>query len=327
MVSAPYVAVASERNLSSRTAPISTIEIIDLGFSGLAPGGNYPGPSWASNISTREPGTPSERSDIDGLFSSHLTSHPSLDPSPAGNSQSLVLSVSIPRQAPTPPYHLTDIGIFGKVSRTSQSPKKAPKKDTHQSMTPGQASLFDALFSLAQPENHKDILGGFTCLDHNPPGPILAGPSYNLEYDVKQTLESHSQRDLEDSQDAYQVGAKLCESLALDKKVKSNTLPFVLQSYALWMKQFLFEPIRIIPLAREYTFEEYSGGPQTRWRMTTISNVVRAITGSTGYTLKDLEILQSHMHQGFVTTISNFGADQTADRIKALMAMSTTYEV
>ncbi|KAG8694820.1 hypothetical protein FRC11_001944, partial [Ceratobasidium sp. 423] len=180
--------------------------------------------------------------------------------------------------------------------------------------------------TLAQPEDDGDPLEDLRFLDHGSLGLIPAGPSYNLGYGINPGVGYHDINDPEDSQDAQEVGAKLCDSLALDKKVKSNTLPFVLQSYALWMKQFLFEPVRIIPLAREYTFEEYSQGPEARWRMTTISNAVRAITGSTGYTLEDLEVLQSYMHQGFTATTSSFGDDQIADGLQALAAMSTTYE-
>ncbi|CUA75436.1 Protein SIP4 [Saccharomyces cerevisiae S288c] [Rhizoctonia solani] len=306
------------------TLPISTTDVIDLTPSGLTSSGNYPGPSSVSNISTREPGIPPEWPNVGDTFSSPVpyVSHnnrPSLDPLLAINLQP---SAPIPRQAPAPPYHPTDIGPFDEVTRTFV----APKKDVRQSMTPGQASLFDALFSLARPEDDIHLLASSNLLDRTPLGPIQAGPSYNLTYGAEHNLGNRDQTDLEDSHDAQEVGAKLCDTLALDKKVKSNTLPFVLQSYALWMRQFLFEPIRIIPLAREYTLEEYSTGSAARWRMTTISNAVRAITGSTGYTLEDLEILQFNMHQGFATTKSSFGTDRVADRIRALQAMSTTYE-
>ncbi|CAE6397476.1 unnamed protein product [Rhizoctonia solani] len=245
----------------SRAAlPISLNDVIDFVPSGLVSAGNYSEPLWASNISSSEPGTPSEWSNVGNVFSSPApylspTSHPSLDPLLAINLQP---SVPIPRQAPAPPYRPTDIGPFDEVTRTFLP----PKKDVRKSMTPGQGTAIELILRIRM----------------------------------------------------------------MHKKVKSNTLPFVLQSYALWMRQFLFEPIRIIPLAKEYTVEEYSGGPANRWRMVTISNAVRAITGSAGYTLEDLEILHSNMHRGFAVTFSNFGKDRAADRINALLAMSTTYE-
>ncbi|CAE6513543.1 unnamed protein product [Rhizoctonia solani] len=301
--------------------PISTLDVINLTPSGPVPNWNYAGPSWVSNVSSSDLGG----SNVDNTISPPApyvirTRRPSLDPLLTYNLQS---SASMPRQVPTPPYYPTDIGLFDEVSHATSSPTEG----TRQSLTPGQASLFDALFSLARPEDKHDLSGSVGLFDHRSLGSIPAGSSYNLEYGINRAVGYRDLNDPEDSQDAREVGAKLCDSLALDKKVKSNTLPFVLQSYALWMKQFLFEPVRIIPLAREYTVEEYSQGPQARWRMTTISNAVRAITGSTGYTLEDLEVLQSYMNQGFTDTTSNFGEDRAADRLQALTAMSTTYEL
>ncbi|KEP48677.1 fungal-specific transcription factor domain protein [Rhizoctonia solani 123E] len=226
------------------------------------------------------------------------------------------VSPSYLRQAPSPPYHPNDTGPFDEISRVFSPPKKNVRK----SMTPGQASLFDALWSLGRPEDDSFVLGSYsTFLDRNPLGPLPAGPSY----DVPQAPETI---DPEDSHDAQEVAARLWRPLPLDKRVRSNTLPFVLQSYSLWMRQFLFEPIRIIPVARDYILDEYYEGPEARWRMMTTSNAVRAITGSTGYTLKDLEVLQFHMHQDFPKAASSFGTDRGADMIKALLAMSTTYE-
>ncbi|KAL5641768.1 hypothetical protein ACGC1H_002023 [Rhizoctonia solani] len=195
-------------------------------------------------------------------------------------------------------------------------------------MTPGQASLFDALFSLARPEDNVNLSRASSSLHHASlaMGPMAVGPSYNLKYSVDRSVGHHDQTEPEDAHDAHIVGAKLCDPLALDKKVKSNTLPFFLQSYALWMRQFLFEPVRIIPLAREYITEEYSEGPAARSRMMAISNAVRAITGSTGYTLEAFEVLEPHMYQELAQVPSTFGRDPAADRVEALLAMSTTYE-
>ncbi|CAE6398901.1 unnamed protein product [Rhizoctonia solani] len=195
-------------------------------------------------------------------------------------------------------------------------------------MTPAQASLFDALFSLARPEDNVDLSRASSSLRRAPPvmGPMPAEPSYNLKYGPDQITSRLDQTEPEDAHDALVVGAKLCDSLALDKKVKSNTLPFFLQSYALWMRQFLFEPVRIIPLAREYILEEYSEGPAARGRMMSISNAVRSIIGSTGYTLEAFEVLEPHMYQELALVPSRFGADRAADRDEARLAMSTTYE-
>ncbi|EUC58961.1 fungal zn(2)-cys(6) binuclear cluster domain protein, putative, partial [Rhizoctonia solani AG-3 Rhs1AP] len=182
-------------------------------------------------------------------------------------------------------------------------------------MTPGQASLFDSLLSLARPEDDKDLS----------PRATQAGLYYDSQYDGSDTLGGHNRADVEVLHNAQEVGAKLCASLVLDRQVKSNALPFVLQSYALWMVQFLFEPVRMIPCARAFILGEYSRGPAARWRMMTISNAIRAITGSTGYTLEAFETLVPHMYQE-LTRVPSFGKDRATDQFEALQAMSTTYE-
>ncbi|CAE6425026.1 unnamed protein product [Rhizoctonia solani] len=291
----------------------------------------YRGHSWASNLSSSEPGTPSDLSIADEPISSPAPYAipteepilPSLDPLLVRNLQPSDPSVSISRQAPAPPYYPTDIGPFDEVTRTFL-PRK---KDLRESMTPGQASLFDALFSLARPEDQVEFSGRSSFVELPSLGPTTEELSFDTRYGagISQTAEYHD-LGLEDSQDAQEVGANLCDSLALDRKVKSNTLPFIIQSYALWIQGFLFEPIRIIPRAKDYIFGEYSEGPQARWRMVAMSNAVRAITGSAGYTLEDMEQLQSNMYPVLATTTSKFGIDPTTDKLEALDAMSTTYE-
>ncbi|CAE6341428.1 unnamed protein product [Rhizoctonia solani] len=280
------------------------------------------GPSGASNVSSSEPGTPSEWSNTGEIFASSFSESP-----PALPNLDLVgtptHSFPLLPQAPPPPYHPTDIGAFNQVSRVF----RPPKRDVRQSMTPGQASLFDALWSLALPEDDKVVLGSYSSfLDPEPPGPEPPRPSYNLPYVGNPVMGPHEKIGLEDSHDAQEVAIRLCRPLSLDKRVQSNSLPFVLESYSLWMRQFLFEPIRIIPAGREYILDEYYEGPEARWRMLMTSNATRAITRSSGYTLEDLEALQFHMHQGFPKAVASFGTDREADMVKARLAMSTTYE-
>ncbi|CAE6413693.1 unnamed protein product [Rhizoctonia solani] len=277
-------------------------------------------PSWISNVSSSEPGTPSDSSNVDVPSSSPETYVTS-----TGQSSQSFFRIDdtlrlVPSHIPTPPYPPIRVPPLNKVSHRFTP----PQRDLRESMTPGQASLFDALFSLARP---GDDLRGSSFFYQNLPDPVTPRPFDSSNDGRSQTMGPHDQSDPEDSHDAQGVAVKLWVPLVLDKKVKSNTLPFVLQSYALWMQQFLFEPVRIIPVARVYTHDEYSEGPEARWRMITTSNAVRAITGSTEYTLEDLETLQLHMHQGFSRAASSFGADRQTDMMKALLAMSTTYEV
>ncbi|CAE6341409.1 unnamed protein product [Rhizoctonia solani] len=306
------------------TPAVSSINVIKS----PVPDRDYRGPSGTSNVPSTEPGTLSKWTHTGELFGPHL---PYLSPIKQPNLDLplyLTPQLPFPRQAPSPPYHPGDTGPFDQVSHVFLP----PKKDARKSMTPGQASLFDALWSLGRPEDDNVVLGSYSSfLDHNPlcsrpEGTIVAGPSYDLRYDVDQATGHQEKIGPEDSHDAPEYAARLWRPLPLDRRVESNSLAFVLQSYSLWMRNFLFEPVRIIPVARDYILDEYYEGPEARWRMLTTSNAVRAITRSTGYTLEDLEVLQFHMHQGFPKAAASFGTDRQADMIKALLAMSTTYE-
>ncbi|CAE6413739.1 unnamed protein product [Rhizoctonia solani] len=236
------------------------------------PARNYSMPSRISDISRGELMTPSPPNRTRAQSNLGLSliedSYPSVPPAPP------------PRHDLTPPYPSVPRNLL------------PPKKDVRQSMTPGQASLFDALFSLARPEDGDNTLG-----------PVSPSSSQNLGYERDSGVQYHNQTDLEDSCDAREIATRLSNPLVLDRNVESNTLAFVLQSYALWIQQFLFEPIRVLPLCRE------------------------SITGSTEYNLEDLQVLQLHMHEGFSKAASSFGFDRKTNMVIAHLAMGTTYEL
>ncbi|KAL5641764.1 hypothetical protein ACGC1H_002022 [Rhizoctonia solani] len=271
------------------TLPISGIDAIDLAPTGPFVARSYSQP-WESKISSDEPAISSKCPNIEEPLSSCAA------------------------QAGQPGLN-TPSSPSNQVARAFRV-----KKDVRQSMTPGQASLFDALLSLARPEDNMDLT----------PSGVQAEPYLDSQYDTTQydaghTLESHNQADPEVLHNTQEVGPNLCDSLVLDKRVKSNAIPFVLQSYVLWNAQCVFDPVRMIPYTRAFILREFARGHAARWRMMTISNAVRVITASTEYTLEEFEVLQPHMYQ-VLTRVPSFGKDRTADRVEALQAMSTTYE-
>ncbi|CAE6442925.1 unnamed protein product [Rhizoctonia solani] len=275
--------------------PPPHISSMDTPALSVLPARNCSMPSRISDISRSEP----------------MTSSP---PDRACAQSSLGLPLienSYPLVPPAPPPQHDLTPLYPSIPRNPL----AHKKDVRQSMTPGQASLFDALFSLARPEDGDNTLD-----------PVSPSSSQNLGYECNSGVRYHNQTDLEDSCDVREVATRLSNPLVLDRNVESNTLAFVLQSYALWIRQFLFEPIRVLPLCREYIHHEYAERPETRWRMLITSNVVRSITGSTEYNLKDLQVLQSHMHEGFSKAASSFGFDRKTNMVIAHLAMGTTYE-
>lgn len=82
-------------------------------------------------------------------------------------------------------------------------------------MTPGQASLFAALFSLGQPEEYQGM----------PQSHITSLPSPESDRG-----EEHDEYDeFNDPEDTENVAGIISGTLALDRTVKSNSVPFILQ--------------------------------------------------------------------------------------------------
>ncbi|CAE6447635.1 unnamed protein product [Rhizoctonia solani] len=248
---------------------------------------------------------------IENFFS---PSTPGSDPFSTSYPPRSISPKPVPRQVPTPPYYPTDIGAFDEVTRAF-SPRK---KDMRQSMTFGQVGLFDALFSLDRLEDASRALSflHYTSLAMEP---MLAEPSCNLKYSVDRSIAPAIERNLKMRTMPISLAQNSATRLLWTRKSRVTR-------YHFFSKAFLFEPARIIPLAREYIIEEYLEGLAAGGRMMAISNAVRAITGSTGYTLEAFEVLEPHMYQELARLPSTFGRDPATGRFEALLAMSTTYE-
>ncbi|CAE6443278.1 unnamed protein product [Rhizoctonia solani] len=296
------------------STPVSRVELGGLDFSGQVATDGDAECCYASKISDSQSPTPFKWpsppiSPTPLSFGTAPIGHLDVDSPSTIHSQQLIQPTPIPRQAPASSYQPIDTGHFDEDTNTPLP----PNMDVREYMTPGQASLFDALLSLARP---RDEMFGGTSVRHSIPlGSFLQ--TANLKQRVPDPKRSY---DVED------IGVKLCGMLALDRNVESNSLPFMLQSYALWMQLFLFEPIRVVFLARENIIRRYSMGPGYRWRMFIISNTILAIAGSTGYTLKDLGELETDIHRGLTMSTASFEDDQAADCTRALLAMRTIYE-
>ncbi|KAF8708461.1 hypothetical protein RHS03_04447, partial [Rhizoctonia solani] len=276
--------------------PTSRIGNVDL-TSISVPVGYYPERSIVENIPTSSPSTPLEWANVtvSKPLSSQDYGHLGLDSALTTNYnlRQFVHPNVIPRQAPTAPYRSTITGCSDKVSPTSVY----SKGDICKSMTPGQASLFDALLSLARPGDK--IFGGASGMHvrHGTPlEPASPSPSFedHLFRIPSPPVQAHG---IKGSNDVENMDTRLCGTLVLDKNVESNSLPFVLQSW-----------------------------PESRWRMFKLSNIVVSAVGSTECTLQDFETLESHMHSTVTTVISKFGNNREADRTKALLSIANTYE-
>ncbi|CAE6478216.1 unnamed protein product [Rhizoctonia solani] len=181
-------------------------------------------------------------------------------------------------------------------------------------MTPGRANCLQSLLSLAWPD---DQLNAWVS-----PSPGPERPPYPLETDLYD--------DVDDFQDPENVQGALFSSLSLDRNVQSNCLPFILQAHAIWLPRFLFEPLRIVHLARDYAFRTYDLGEESRWRLNLLANNAYEIAQSADYGFSRVSSLFT-IH-GFILRVltdatSHLEASRELDRQYALGAMLNTYEL
>ncbi|KAL5632349.1 hypothetical protein ACGC1H_005349 [Rhizoctonia solani] len=92
-------------------------------------------------------------------------------------------------------------------------------------------------------------------------------------------------------EDLENIEAGLLNGLAPDRQVESNTLPFIVHSFAAWMTRFVSNPTRILPFLVNHIRRGYSFGDDSRQTMVLISNSVLAIARSTDYDLTHFNTL------------------------------------
>ncbi|CAE6373846.1 unnamed protein product [Rhizoctonia solani] len=143
-----------------------------------------------------------------------------------------------------------------------------------ESLTYGQASLFDALFSLAGPQNvpPKETLPRTITFppitSRGPSWPSLPEPSN--DDDVVDPTKN-------EEDDPEGVKQAMCITLTPDANVEANALPFVLQSYAQWVNFMVFDPKNVVHVIREGVIAQFSSSQEIRTRVILLSNVFGAL--------------------------------------------------
>ncbi|EUC54349.1 fungal zn(2)-cys(6) binuclear cluster domain protein, putative [Rhizoctonia solani AG-3 Rhs1AP] len=80
--------------------------------------------------------------------------------------------------------------------------------------------------------------------------------------------------------------------LVLDRRIESNTLPFLVNGFASWSTLFIFETTQIIPVVARHILRSRSFDPQTRQIMLLIFNTSLAISRTKDYSLPQFTTLQ-----------------------------------
>ncbi|KAH7345555.1 hypothetical protein B0J17DRAFT_624691 [Rhizoctonia solani] len=133
-------------------------------------------------------------------------------------------------------------------------------------MNPDQVSLLEALLSLGQP---PDLGPPPQC----PPTTDLLSDTSAPAISNWSASDTKRQDDVttREDEDPEGVVSVICRQLALDKTTESNALPFVLHSYATWIRRMAFEPLRVTHIARDFVFSHFEDGGQSRWILSLIA--------------------------------------------------------
>ncbi|EUC56358.1 fungal-specific transcription factor domain protein [Rhizoctonia solani AG-3 Rhs1AP] len=151
-------------------------------------------------------------------------------------------------------------------------------------MTAAQASLFGALLSLGEPlANDKHSASSFR---FSPGSTGFQFQPTNLERSLDYGV-------FRENDDPEGIQTIMCGELVLDRNVESNSLPFVLHSYAEWMRRTLFDPSRAAARSRDYIIRHFAESKQSRSRTILIANIFRSIATNPTFDLSYLPKLSA----------------------------------
>ncbi|CAE6506366.1 unnamed protein product [Rhizoctonia solani] len=172
------------------------------------------------------------------------------------------------------------------------SQARPPPDISTTSMTAGQASLFQALLSLARPEDQLVLsaFGDLTC-DSRESGL----PSPRSERGRAKTVSGD-----EEECGLGGVRQNLCVAPTLARNAESNTLAFILSSYARWFASTVYDPLRIAQQAKQNVVRQITGSEPTRTRVILVANAFRMLGSTVGLNARGaslLTMLRTEVHQ------------------------------
>ncbi|CAE6437328.1 unnamed protein product [Rhizoctonia solani] len=139
-----------------------------------------------------------------------------------------------------------------------------------------------------QPRHSEDsqlfLTGGISHPNYPISGvnPSRGNRSETVRYSAEDSLYDHDSDSTDDS-DHENITEIVCGADPHSND-GNDVLPFILQSYAWWMSQTVFEPMRSAHLLRSYIIERFMASEESRTKLTSIANVVRTVGKSSGLT-------------------------------------------
>ncbi|KAF8671536.1 hypothetical protein RHS04_08233 [Rhizoctonia solani] len=140
--------------------------------------------------------------------------------------------------------------------------------DDHFHMGTGPNSAFQTLKT--QTHDFSSVTSSYEHFDlcQQLPPPLLSDQSCHTDPYVHST---------QDSEDVRRV---IFGSLVLDKNSASNTLSFILESYAAWIQRTAYDPVRVARRSKDAIVKHYGSSIESRWTITLMANLVRRLAKS-----------------------------------------------
>ncbi|KAG9098175.1 hypothetical protein FRC06_006680 [Ceratobasidium sp. 370] len=187
-------------------------------------------------------------------------------------------------------------------------------------MTPGQASLFQALLSLGQPGTSSPFPPSSSQTPASSHGSTR--PSPDMEDDNSSTTSEES--------DPEGIKEIVCRTPTLDKNTPSNSLPFVLHSYSKWIRWTVFEPLRLANKARDHLTRRFNQSQDSRSTVTLVANIIRNLSRSsslaTNY-LPAVSLVRDRARRNLALVDANKNRPIQPNSREALDALEDMFEV
>ncbi|CAE6400786.1 unnamed protein product [Rhizoctonia solani] len=178
-----------------------------------------------------------------------------------------------------------------------------------------QISPWDTLSSFFAPEVGFSSDTGVHILDPGIEG--LTQPDDDLAENIK-------------DQDPEGIRPLLCIVPTMDRNVKENSLPFVLQCYSQWAIMFVFEPLEVVHVMREDAIAHFSS-EDTRLRTILVANAMRMFSSNPQVSPTGMSLV-THLASKVREEVRTFMATPppsalTLDRKNAMHALDNSLEV
>ncbi|KAF8685213.1 26S proteasome subunit RPN7 [Rhizoctonia solani] len=201
--------------------------------------------------------------------SSDLRPHGSSSGSSAGASSLEIV------HSHTPSNHLEEVHIHPSQGQPGPAYGVPAFEHTWNELSvPTQSRPLDSLFSVSASGSGSGS------------GSRSSGSLPSLSFSPSEDEESAS-----DDEDPEGVGIVMCTIPTPDPHAQSNTLPFVLQSYARWANFSVFEPSRIAYQLRDNILARFSSSQASRNRVILIANAITAIGRDAKFTIRSTSIV------------------------------------